>query len=356
MRVSGTSLCVTALLATPGVGFVLQRRHTRFASLPVASEASAVAAASPIKDEFCSAISADGLVSAKAIVTTSMIKDIATKQECLPLAAAALGRAITCSLMIADGLKGEETFQVRFQGDGPLNGVLAIANGKMEARGFVGNPRVSLPPNAKGKLDVGAGVGRGNLFVVRAKLLPGDPGPSPYSSITQIRSGEVPEDINYYLAESEQREGALAAGVHVDSAGTVDAAGGWSVELLPGASDEVAGQLMSNLEAMADLSPTAMVQMGMGPKDVIKLILEGMGEPTFFDAKTPKPTPGCCSDEKVLRTMNLLPVREVVQIIENNEEVKVKCEFCGTVTSRQTRPPHLGGLAHKPHMSEKIEK
>ena len=145
----------------------------------------------PLKDEMLSAISADGFVSAKAIVTSTMVRDIATRQECLPLAAAALGRAVTCTLLLADGLKQEETFQVRFQGDGPLNGVMAVANGKLEARGFVGNPKVSLPPNAKGKLDVGGGVGKGQLFVVRAKQLPGDPGPSPYSSITNIRSGEV---------------------------------------------------------------------------------------------------------------------------------------------------------------------
>jgi molecular chaperone Hsp33 len=248
----------------------------------------------------------------------------------LPLAAAALGRSITCCILMADGLKQEETFQVRFQGDGPLNGVLAVANGRLEARGMCGNPKVSLPPNSKGKLDVGAGVGKGNLFVVRAKMLPGDPGPSPYSSVTQIRSGEVPEDINFYLAESEQREGALAAGVHVDEEGVVDAAGGWTVQLLPGATDEAAERLMANLEAMSDKAPTTMVQSGMGPTEMLELILDGM-EPEFFPSRTPVKTPNCCSYEKVMRTINLLPVREVVQVVENNEEISVKCEFCGKI-------------------------
>lgn len=299
--------------------------------MPEATDSSLEQQVPSVPDEFRGAISADGFVSAKALVTSAMVKDIATKQECLPLAAAALGRALTCTLMVADGLKGEETFQVRFQGDGPLNGVLAIANGRCEARGMVGNPRVTLPPNAKGKLDVGAGVGAGTLFVVRAKLLPGDPGPSPYSSITEIRSGEVPEDINCFLAESEQREGALAAGVHVNREGVVDAAGGWTVELLPGASDEVAEALMRNLEAMADLSPTTMVLRGMGPEDILGLILKGMGPITLFDAKVPKPTPNCCNEAKVMDTLKLLPIREVIDIVENNEKVEVKCEFCGTV-------------------------
>lgn len=281
-------------------------------------------------DAFASALSADGFVSAKAVVTSTMVRDMATRQECLPLAAAALGRAVTCSLLIADGVKQEETFQVRFQGDGPLNGVLAIANGRLEARGFVGNPRVTLPPNAAGKLDVGGGVGKGNLYVVRSKLLPGDPGPSPYSSITSIRSGEVPEDINYFLSESEQREGALAAGVHVDRDGVVDAAGGWTVQLLPGATDEVAEALMANLEAMSDKSPTTMVLEGLTPQAMLELILKGMDMAIMKEA-VPVRSPNCCNDEKVLRTLQLLPVREVIGIVENHEEIKVKCEFCGTV-------------------------
>ena len=219
---------------------------------------------------------------------------------------------------------------MRFQGDGPLNGVLALANGHLEARGMCGNPKVSLPPNSNGKLDVGGGVGKGNLFVVRAKMLPGAPGPSPYSSVTEIRSGEVPEDINYYLAESEQREGALAAGVHVNKEGLVDAAGGWTVQLLPGATDEVAQRLIANLDAMSEKSPTTMVLAGMNPKDILELILDGM-EPEYFSSRTPIKTPNCCNEEKVMRTMNLLPVREVVQIVENNEEVSVKCEFCGKI-------------------------
>merc|ERR1719238_2705929 len=122
---------------------------------------------------------------------------------------------MTCALLVADGVKDEETFQVNFRGDGPLRGVLAIANGRLEARGYVGNPAVTLPPNALGKFDVGAGVGKGSLQVVRTKNLPGEEVSTPYTSITEIRTGEIPEDINWFLLDSEQKEGALAAGVFV---------------------------------------------------------------------------------------------------------------------------------------------
>ena len=113
-------------------------------------------------DMLVTAISGDGSISAKAIVTTELIAETSRLQGLGGLAAAALGRAITCTLLVADGLKEEETFQVNFQGDGPLRGVLAIANGRLEARGYVGNPAVTLPPNALGKFDVGAGVGKGS--------------------------------------------------------------------------------------------------------------------------------------------------------------------------------------------------
>ena len=293
-----------------------------------------------IEDSFATALSADGYVSAKATVTTGMVSEIVGKQRARPLAAAALGRALTCSLMLADGMKQDETFQVKFQGDGPLHGVLAIANGKLEARGYTGNPRVNLPLNAKGKLDVGGGVGQGELVAVRYKQLPGAETPAPYSSITQIRSGEVAEDINHYLHESEQREGALAAGVHTrdpldgefdgeDVGCEVTAAGGWSVTLLPGAPDEVATALGANLEAL-DMSPSQMIRAGWTPEIMLRRILKGM-EPNVFEPR--KPTFKCtCSEKKLYRTLRLLPENELKQIYEYNDEaVSSKCEFCGTV-------------------------
>ena len=129
-------------------------------------------------------------VSVKAIVTTGLVAETARLQGLGGLAAAALGRALTCTILVADGLKEDETFQVNFRGDGPLRGVLALSNGRLEARGYVGNPQVTLPPNALGKYDVGAGVGKGSLQVVRVKNLPGEQVPTPYTSITEIKTGE----------------------------------------------------------------------------------------------------------------------------------------------------------------------
>jgi hypothetical protein len=172
--------------------------HTRHNSWPglVASAASdsdgdlSAAAAVSGGDELVAALSADGSISVKAVSTTELVAETSRLQGLGGLACAALGRAITCSILVADGVKDEETFQVNFRGDGPLRGVLALCNGRLEARGYVGNPAVTLPPNALGKFDVGAGVGKGTLQVVRTKNLPGEEVSSPYTSFTEIKTGE----------------------------------------------------------------------------------------------------------------------------------------------------------------------
>lgn len=251
--------------------------------------------------------------------------------------------------------------QVNFNGDGPLRGVMATANGALESRGYVGNPSVTLPANANGKLDVGAGVGAGTLSVVRTKHLPGADGPTQYSSITQIRSGEVPEDINYYLLESEQRQGALAAGVFVSGddapAGDVDgaqvgaqvviggaapavarsglrveAAGGWYVQLLPFAAEESIATLEANIASMQGRSPTRLVRDGLDGRAMVELLLKGL-EPQFAPDKPVKSlAESCpCSEARVLRTMALIPRSEMELILKENQVIEAKCEFCGTL-------------------------
>lgn len=107
------------------------------------------------KDEMCGGISKDGLVSAKAIVITSMIKELTVRHSASPVASAAIGRSVTCALLMADGMSENDTIQIHFNGDGPLGHVLAVANGRLEAKGYASNPGANLPPNSEGKIDVG---------------------------------------------------------------------------------------------------------------------------------------------------------------------------------------------------------
>lgn len=108
-----------------------------------------------MKDEMCGGISKDGLVSAKAIVITSMVKELTVRHRASPVASAALGRSMTCALLMADGMSSNDTIQIHFNGDGPLGHIIAVANGRLEAKGYASNPQVNLPPNSEGKIDVG---------------------------------------------------------------------------------------------------------------------------------------------------------------------------------------------------------
>jgi len=153
----------------------------------------------------------------------------------------------------------------------------------------------------------------------------------------------VPEDINWFLLDSEQKEGALAAGVFVQGvdsgtdlngdalgAAAVQAAGGWYVQLLPFADSDTVEQLQTNLAAIADRSTTTMIREGLGAEEIVHLLLEGMDAQIMTRRVPPSLAESCaCSNERVFRTLRLLPRSEVDDIMEKNEDIEVKCEFCG---------------------------
>jgi len=282
-------------------------------------------------------LSKDGFVSVKAVDCTAMVAEVCRRQKCRKVAATALGRALASVALIADGIEDEETFQVRFEGDGPLGGLLAMSNGRLEARGYVGNPEVAVG-------SVGGAVGKGQLKVVRLKNLPGEEVASPFSSIVDIVTGEIAQDINYFVATSEQREGALAAGVAVEEeeevvGATADsppsrvvAAGGWRIELLPNAPKEVADQVLANVDAVlnAGFATTDLLLRGESVDGLVRLLFTGMDYDLLPDAATPA-FKCSCSDARVFRTLALLPRDEVMDILQKNDKIEAKCEFCATV-------------------------
>ena len=311
-------------------------------------------------DCFRRAISKDGFVSVKAVDCTRLVSEVCRRQECRTLAATALGRALASVLLIADGVDDDETFQVRFEGDGPLRGLLALSNGRLEARGYVGNPKIALEG-----CSVGAAVGKGQLKVVRLKNLPGEERASPFSSIVDIQSGEIAEDVNHYVATSEQREGALAAGVAVsEDDESVTAAGGWRIELLPGAPDHIAEKVVQNVDAViaGGLSTSEMLLRGLTVDDVLRLLLADIEHDILLPSQgqleaTPKFV--CtCSDDRVFRTLALLPREEVRDIVNTNDKIEARCEFCCTLytLSPEAITKHLEDLDNKKKDEEAIDK
>jgi molecular chaperone Hsp33 len=272
-------------------------------------------------DRVVRTMSANGEVSVRVLACTGLVAGAARLHRTTPVAAAAFGRTLACALLLAAGKKDGETLQLEFRGDGPLRGVTAIANGDGEVRGYLGNPFVRIPPNAAGKLDVGRAVGRGILAVVRNSPF----AKRPYTGLVSIVSGEIAEDVASYLADSEQTPSALGAGVYVSEEGLVTAAGGYLVQLLPGASDESIATVERNVTALPP--PTELVRRGMSPDEICLAIMKDLNP---LDLASSSPRYHCkCSVDRVKRTVALIPEIEVYDLLASQGKIEATCEFCG---------------------------
>ncbi len=187
-------------------------------------------------------------VRAFAAITTGLTEEARRRHDCYPIAAAALGRTMTGALLLAANLKTKESLTIRIDGKGPLGTVIADAKADGTVRGYVKNPHVYLPLNA-GKLDVGRAVGEGELYVTRFTGLK-----HPFTGSAPLITGEIAEDLTHYLYTSEQTPSTLSLGVLINPDLTVAAAGGFIIQALPGADDQVLAHIEANLSVMPSLS------------------------------------------------------------------------------------------------------
>lgn len=275
-------------------------------------------------DELVSCLSKDRKLIVKAIRATGLVRAATSRHHATPVAAAALGRALLAALLLASGKKDLETVQLEFRGDGPLKVVVAIADGRACVRGYVGDPQVQLPLSASGKLDVGRAVGQGFLSVVCNHPT----WPDPYRGITAIQTGEIADDVLHYLVTSEQIPSALALGVFVRGA-EVQAAGGYLVQLLPGTTEQMLELVEKNVLRLNRLgSPTQLIRNGMSALDMVRELIVDIDEETLNRVQ---PQYSCnCDASRVRRLVALLPRNEIESILEEQNRVEAKCEFCGS--------------------------
>jgi molecular chaperone Hsp33 len=278
-------------------------------------------------------LSADGGLSVRALVGTELVREAAVRHGTAPTASAALGRALMGAVLLATGADEGETFQLQLRGDGPLGQVTVISDHLGRARGYVANPAAHPPPHG-GKLDVAAAVGKGILAVVRYH----PKWREPYTGIVPLVSGEVAEDLAHYLAVSEQTPSVFAAGVFVDSDGSVSAAGAYLVQTLPGVDESVLAKLEATVRALPP--PSALVRAGVGADGIVDALLDGIGgrartrsEPRFHCA---------CSSDKIRRVVALLGRDERREIADRGEPLEVRCEFCAT--EYRLGPDEVGAL------------
>jgi molecular chaperone Hsp33 len=276
-------------------------------------------------DQLVRAAAAEGGIRVVGVITTRLTEEARRRHKLSYVATAALGRTMSSGLLLASSMKrAESRVNLRVRGNGPLQGILVDAGLDGTVRGYVGDPTVELPPNDRGKLDVGGAVGsEGFLYVVR------DVGYGyPYSSTVELVSGEIGDDITHYLVSSEQTPSALIVGVFV-GAGGVTAAGGLLVQVMPKAARDEA--LVETLESrLAGLTGfTPLLQSGKSLPQIFEDLVGDMGLEIFPETQLVRYHCGC-SFNRVLGALKLLG-EELRDIINKEGEAEAICEFCGQV-------------------------
>ncbi|MEH2139315.1 Hsp33 family molecular chaperone HslO [Nostoc sp.] len=276
-------------------------------------------------DQLIRATAAEGGIRAVGAIATRLTEEARQRHKLSYVATAALGRTMVAGLLMASSMKRTGSrVNVRVKGDGPLGGILVDAGLDGTVRGYVGNPSVELPPNAKGKLDVGGAVGGGYLYVVR------DVGYGyPYSSTVELVSGEIGDDVAHYLVNSEQTPSALVLGVFV-GAGGVTAAGGLLIQVLPKAARDEAlvETLESRVASLAGFTP--LLQAGKNLTEIFTDLLGDMGLQIFPERQILRFHCGCSFD-RVLGALKILGEAELQDMIVKDDGAEATCDFCGNV-------------------------
>lgn len=274
------------------------------------------------KDYIVRGTAADTQIRAFACTTRGMAEKARQLHNTSPVVTAALGRLLSAGAMMGVMLKGEQdllTLQVK--GDGPMQGLIVTADSRGMVKGYPEVADVILPANALGKLDVGGAVGRGTLSVIRDMGLK-----EPYVGQTLLQTGEIAEDLTYYFAASEQVPSSVGLGVLMNRDNTVKQAGGFILQLMPFAGENVIGRLEENLSRTQPV--TAMLDEGRTPEQILELLLEGL-DPVVTD--TVETAFSCnCSKNKIEKVLISLGRQEIQDMIEEGQEVEVSCHFCNT--------------------------
>lgn len=273
-----------------------------------------------MSDYIIRATAADGQIRAFASTTKELVEQARSLHNTSPVATAALGRLLTAGGMMGSMMKGnDDLLTIKIQGDGPIEGLTVTADSKGNVKGYVFNPSVMLPPNSKGKLDVGGALGVGVLSVIQDIGLK-----EPYVGQTILVTGEIAEDLTYYYATSEQTPSSVALGVLMNKDNTVRQAGGFIIQLMPGASEEIISGLETKLGEISSI--TSLLDEGKTPEMILEHIL---GEFNLEITEKMDTRFYCnCEKQRVEKALISIGRKELSQMIEEGETVEVNCHFC----------------------------
>ena len=275
-----------------------------------------------MSDYIVRATAADAQIRAFACTTRELVEQARRAHNTSPVVTAALGRLLSAGAMMGSMLKGDkDLLTLQIKADGPMQGMTVTADSKGNVKGYANVPDVILPANSVGKLDVAGAVGAGVLNVIKDMGLK-----EPYVGQTALQTGEIAEDLTYYFTASEQVPSSVGLGVLMEKDNTVRQAGGFIVQLMPFAEDEVIDRLEKNLSKIS--SVTTLLDNGNSPEQMLGILLEGL-QPEITDTF---PTAFYCSCDKkrVEKALISIGKQELQSMIDDGEEIEVNCHFCNT--------------------------
>lgn len=273
-------------------------------------------------DYIVRATAADSQIRAFAVTSRDTVEAARVAHNTSPVATAALGRLLTGGAMMGAMMKGEkDLLTLQIQASGPIQGLTVTADSQGHVKGYVGNPGVLLPANAQGKLDVGGAVGIGFLNVIKDMGLK-----EPYLGQTELKTGEIGDDLTYYFAASEQVPSTVGLGVLMNKDNTVRQAGGWILQLMPFADEKIITQLEENLKEVT--SVTALLEEGLTPEGILEKLLGNMG--VEFNDTLPVEFSCNCSKERVEKALISIGKEEIKSMIADGKPVELNCHFCNS--------------------------
>lgn len=274
-----------------------------------------------MEDKIVRAMAKNNSIRIICTTTTNLVNEAVKIHKCMPTAAAALGRMLTAGSLMGTMLKSEDdSLTIKISGGGDAKGVIVVGYSDGHVKGYIGNPNVDLPPNSKGKLDVGGAIGlNGNLVVIKDMGLK-----EPYVGQVPIVTGEIGDDLAYYFTVSEQTPSAVGVGVLVDRDLTIKAAGGFIIQMMPDAEEDTADFLENKLKNVS--SVTNMIDSGMDAKDIINSIFKGMDVNILDEIK---PAYKCdCSRERVEKALISIGSKDLHELYQDGKTEELKCTFC----------------------------
>ncbi len=275
-----------------------------------------------MSDYIIRATAADNQIRAFAATTKELVEHARSIHNTSPVATAALGRLLTAGTMMGSMMKGEkDLLTLQIQCSGPIEGLTVTADSSANVKGYVYNPNVMLPPNSKGKLDVGRALDMGVMSIIKDMGLK-----EPYVGQTHLVSGEIAEDLTYYFATSEQVPSSVALGVLMNKDNTVKQAGGFIIQLMPFTEERIISRLEEKLGEITSI--TSMLDADMTPEMILDHVLGEFGLeimdkiPTKYDCN--------CTKERVEKAIVSIGKKDIQEMIDDNKPIEVNCHFCNT--------------------------